>query len=192
MIDKRLRVYWPLDKAWYEGVVKSFNKGSGKHLIQYDDSEEEELDLGKEKIEWVEETTGKFKRLRRGGSWAFKKVVIDDEDEDVADNANEKSDDDDSSDEDWGKNAEKEVSEDADEEDMDLEDEEEEEELEEEEVGMKISKRKGGGRTESKKRKASGVAKPESGKKSKTSSNVSTKKEFKVPSAEPVKKIESK
>ncbi|KAA3458880.1 DNA mismatch repair protein MSH6 isoform X2 [Gossypium australe] len=192
VVDKRLRVYWPLDKAWYEGVVKSFDKVSGKHLIQYDDSEEEELDLGKEKIEWVEETTGRFKRLRRGGSLAFKKVVIDDEDDDVADSANEKSDDDDSSDEDWGKNAEKEVSEDADEEDMDLEDEkEEEEELEEEEVGMKVSKRKGGGKTESKKRKANGVAKPESGKKSKTSADVSTKEEFKVPSVEPVKKIET-
>ncbi|TYI19204.1 hypothetical protein ES332_A07G148900v1 [Gossypium tomentosum] len=192
VVDKRLRVHWPLDKAWYEGVVKSFDKVSGKHLIQYDDSEEEELDLGKEKIEWVEETTGRFKRLRRGGSLAFKKVVIDDEDDDVADSANEKSDDDDSSDEDWGKNAEKEVSEDADEEDMDLEDEkEEEEELEEEEVGMKISKRKGGGKTESKKRKANGVAKPEFGKKSKTSANGSTKEEFKVPSVEPVKKIET-
>ncbi|KAB2074227.1 hypothetical protein ES319_A07G139500v1 [Gossypium barbadense] len=191
VVDKRLRVHWPLDKAWYEGVVKSFDKVSGKHLIQYDDSEEEELDLGKEKIEWVEETTGRFKRLRRGGSLAFKKVVIDDEDDDVADSANEKSDDDDSSDEDWGKNAEKEVSEDADEEDMDLEDEKEEEEELEEEVGMKISKRKGGGKTESKKRKANGVAKPEFGKKSKTSANGSTKEEFKVPSVEPVKKIET-
>ncbi|PPS14953.1 hypothetical protein GOBAR_AA05604 [Gossypium barbadense] len=132
VVDKRLRVHWPLDKAWYEGVVKSFDKVSGKHLIQYDDSEEEELDLGKEKIEWVEETTGRFKRLRRGGSLAFKKVVIDDEDDD------------------------------------------------------------GGGKTESKKRKANGVAKPEFGKKSKTSANGSTKEEFKVPSVEPVKKIESK
>ncbi|XVF32881.1 hypothetical protein REPUB_Repub17cG0121200 [Reevesia pubescens] len=187
VIEKRIRVYWPLDKAWYEGVVKSFDKESGKHLVQYDDDEEEGLDLGKEKIEWVKETTGRPKRLRRGGSSsAFKKVVIDDADED--ENVKEKSDDDDSSDEDWGKNVEKEVCEDAEEEDIDLEDEkeeDEEEELEEEEE-MKISKK-----TESKKRKASGGGKLESGKKRKNIANVTCTEEFKVSLVEPVKKLES-
>ncbi|KAE8660577.1 DNA mismatch repair protein MSH6 [Hibiscus syriacus] len=192
IVEKRLRVYWPLDKAWYDAVVKSFDKNRGKHLILYDDYEEEELDLGKEKIEWVEETAGRFKRLRRGASLVFKKVVIDDED--VAENLNEKSDDnyDDLSDEDWGGNAEEEVSEDADEEEMDLEDEKEEEEEEEleEEVGKKMSKRKGGGKAESYKRKASGVGKLESGKKSKITANASSKEKFKAWLAEPVKKIE--
>ncbi|KAK8540982.1 hypothetical protein V6N13_061030 [Hibiscus sabdariffa] len=196
VVEKRLRVYWPLDKAWYEGAVKSFDKDTGKHLILYDDDEEEELDLGKEKIEWVEETTAKFKRLRRGRSLAFKKVVIEDEDEDedVAENLNEKSDDndDDSGDEDWGGNTEKEVDEDADEEEMDLEDEDEEEEEEEleDEVGKKMLKRKGGGKIVSNKRKASGVRKLESAKKNKTSANASSKEGFKVLLAEPVKKTE--
>ncbi|XWS76639.1 hypothetical protein CRYUN_Cryun01aG0194500 [Craigia yunnanensis] len=194
VVEKRIRVYWPLDKAWYEGWVKSFDKESGKHLVQYDDAEEEELDLGKEKIEWVKEGTGRLKRLRHGGSSsAFKKVVIDDEDEDVAENVKEKSDDDDddSSDEHWGRNVEKEESEDVEEEDLDLDDEKEEEELEEEK-GMKMSKRKGGRKTELKKRKASGGGgKLESGKKSKTGANVSSKEEFKVSLVEPVKKIES-
>ncbi|XP_022757900.1 DNA mismatch repair protein MSH6 isoform X2 [Durio zibethinus] len=198
VLEKRIRVYWPLDKAWYEGVVKFFDKESGKHLVQYDDAEEEELDLGKEKIEWVKESTGRLKRLRRGGtSSAFKKVVIDFEDEDVAENGEEKSnaDDDDSSDEDWGENVAKEVSEDAEEEDMDLVDEkeeEEDEELEEEEEVMKMWKRKGGGKTESKKRKAcGGGGKLESGKKSKTGASVGNKEEFKLPLVEPVKKTES-
>ncbi|KAK6260322.1 hypothetical protein SCA6_014796 [Theobroma cacao] len=191
VVDKRIRVYWPLDKAWYEGVVKSFDKESGRHLVQYDDAEEEELDLGKEKIEWIKESTGRLRRLRRGGSSSvFKKVVIDDEDEGVTENVEPESDDndDDSSDEDWGKNVEQEVSEDAEVEDMDLEDGEEEEEENEEE--MKISKRKSSGKTEAKKRKASGGGKLESGKKSKTNANVS-KQELKVSLVEPVKKIES-
>ncbi|XVF72730.1 hypothetical protein PTKIN_Ptkin12aG0143800 [Pterospermum kingtungense] len=194
VVEKRIKVYWPLDKAWYEGTVKYFDKESGKHLVQYDDGEEEELDLGKEKIEWVKDCgTGRLKRLRRGGSSsASKKVVIDDEDEDVAENVSEKSDDDDSSDEDWGKNVEKEASEDVEEEDMDLEDEKEEEDIEEDE-GTKILKREGCGKTQSKKRKASGEGrKLESGKKSKiNNANGSSKEESKVSLVEPMKEIES-
>ncbi|KAL0435967.1 UNVERIFIED_CONTAM: DNA mismatch repair protein MSH6 [Sesamum radiatum] len=26
VVDRRIRVYWPLDKSWYEGCVKSFDK----------------------------------------------------------------------------------------------------------------------------------------------------------------------
>ncbi|KAJ6873357.1 hypothetical protein NC651_032282 [Populus alba x Populus x berolinensis] len=125
VVERRVRVYWPLDKSWYEGRVKSYDDESKKHLIQYDDSEEELLDLSNEKIEWVEPCVEKFKRLRRG-SLGFRKIVLeDDEMENVeGDNggAGGGSGGDDSSDEDWGKNAEKDVSE---EEDVDLMDEEE-------------------------------------------------------------------
>ncbi|GMJ01028.1 MUTS HOMOLOG 6-1, ARABIDOPSIS THALIANA MUTS HOMOLOG 6, MUTS homolog 6 [Hibiscus trionum] len=88
VVEKRLRVYYPFDKAWHEGIVKSFDKDTSKHLIQYDDAEEEELDLGTKTIQWVEETTRRFKRLRRGDSLVFKKVAIDDEDEDTTENVN--------------------------------------------------------------------------------------------------------
>ncbi|XVF22104.1 hypothetical protein REPUB_Repub12eG0145100 [Reevesia pubescens] len=163
----------PADKSYGNEVVEK------RIRYEYDDAEEEELDLGKEKIEWVKETTGWLKRLRRGS--AFKKVVIDDEDEDedMTENVKGKSDDDidDSSDEDWRKNGEKEANEDTEE--------------DEEEGGMKMSKRKCGRKTESKKRKESGGAKSESGKKSKTSPDVSNKEEFKVCLVETVKKIES-
>ncbi|EHA8592061.1 putative DNA mismatch repair protein MSH6 [Cocos nucifera] len=69
VVGRRIRVFWPLDKAWYEGSVKSFDEVSGKHLVQYDDAEEESLDLGKEKFEWVEEVPSrKLRRLRRMSS----------------------------------------------------------------------------------------------------------------------------
>lgn len=131
MLNRRVRVYWPLDKSWYEGCVKSFDKISGKHLVQYDDDEEELLDLSQEKIEWVGEeegsrmfcrlrrvstieeevgdgkasgtsveVTGKFRRLWRAS------VVEDDVDEESEGGDN-------SDDEDWGKNAEVEVDDDA-------------------------------------------------------------------------------
>lgn len=137
---KRIRVYWPLDKAWYEGCVKSFDKECNKHLVQYDDGEDELLDLGKEKIEWVQESVSLLKRLRCG---SFKKVVVED-DEEMENVEDEISDDkSDSSDDYWDKNAGKaDMSED---EDVDLVDEQENKVL--------------GGR----KRKSSGLKKSKSG-----------------------------
>lgn len=100
--------------------MKAFDKECNKHLVQYDDGEDELLDLGKEKIEWVQESVSLLKRLRRG---SFKKVVVED-DEEMENVEDEISDDrSDSSDDDWDKNAGKEdVGED---EEVDLVDEQE-------------------------------------------------------------------
>lgn len=110
-------MYWPMDRSWYEGCVKLFNKDSGKHLLQYDDSEEELLDLEKEKIEWVQETVKTLKRLRRGPLSTPQAAA--DEEESKDDGGA----DDDSSDEDWGKSVEKDLVEEEDEV-MELEDDE--------------------------------------------------------------------
>lgn len=122
-MNRRIRVYWPLDKTWYEGCVKSFDKVSGKHLVEYDDADEELLDLSKEKIEWVEGSVRKFRRLRKVS------VVLDEDEEENEGNVGGV--DDDSSDEDWGKNGVIKEEEEADggecSEDMELEDEEKEE-----------------------------------------------------------------
>lgn len=69
-----------MDKAWYEGCVISFDEVTGKHLVRYDDDEEETLDIAKEKIEWVQETAKKLKRLRRHAFSPLKKMVIEDDD----------------------------------------------------------------------------------------------------------------
>ncbi|KAI3449400.1 hypothetical protein Pfo_006065 [Paulownia fortunei] len=93
VVDRRIRVYWPLDKSWYDGCVKSFDKISGKHLVQYDDAEEEMLNLLEEKIEWIEEPAKKkLRRLRRIS-------VLEDEEEDEDDLKELENDSDDS---DWG------------------------------------------------------------------------------------------
>lgn len=120
VVSKRVRVYWPLDQSWYEGRVESFDGACGKHLVRYDDSEEEVLDLSKEKIEWVEEpaVVEGFRRLRRHAS----SVVVSGEE-----NTEDESGGNDSSDEDWGKNGdevEEDVSEDMDVEAVDDEDDE--------------------------------------------------------------------
>ncbi|KAL4572174.1 hypothetical protein LXL04_018943 [Taraxacum kok-saghyz] len=165
LVNRRIKVYWPLDKAWYEGCVKSFDKSSGKHLVQYDDSEEEHLDLSKEKIELLKEQAKRFRRLR--------KFSIEDEDDDEAGGGsqeivdkNVESGSDDSADEDWGKNVEKEAIDDE-MEDLDLVDEEEEEE----EVEMEETKAI---KPEPKKRKSSAAAmKPASVKKIKNETPLS-------------------
>lgn len=137
--------------------MKSFDKECNKHLVQYDDGEDELLDLGKEKIEWVQESVSLLKRLRRG---SFKKVVVED-DEEMENVEDEISDDrSDSSDDDWDKNAGKEdVGED---EEVDLVDEQENKVL------------------RGRKRKSSGV------KKSKSDGNA-VNADFKSPIIKPVK-----
>lgn len=154
-----------MDKDWYEGCVKCFDKYSNKHLVLYDDGEEEMLDLGKEKIEWVQRNAKGFKRLRRASSLAFKKVVLEDDEEMEEINSGNVSD---SSDEDWDKNKDMEKEKVSDDEEIDLVDEEEEKIM----TGRK--------------RKASG-----GGKKSKSGGD-EVKGGFKVSLLEPMKKIESK
>lgn len=183
MVGKQVRVYWPLDKKWYDGSVTSYDKSGGKHMVEYEDGEEESLDLGKEKIEWAvvgEESVKRFKRLRRGAS-SFRRVVLDDEDEDVEmgsveEEKEDKSDGDDSSDEDWGKNVGKEVCE-SEEDDVELD---AEDETMDEETPSKTDSRK--------RKKTSEVAKPGGEKKSKTDKDA-TLKGFKASVVEPVKKI---
>ncbi|KAJ7973051.1 DNA mismatch repair protein [Quillaja saponaria] len=165
VVGKTIKVYWPLDKAWYHGCVKSFDKDTGKHLVQYDDAEEELLDLAKEKIELVEESGKKLKRLRRGSS-AFKKVEVEDEEVENVDGMKEESGgtgggDDDSSDEDWRKNEVAETADDGDE-DVELD-------LEDEAVRLKGKR---GSKVNSRKRKMNGGGVLGSAKKSKSNSGV--------------------
>jgi len=53
-VDKRLCVYWPLDDAWYPGIVKSYDDQTKEHVILYEDGMEETLMLSNEKLQWAE------------------------------------------------------------------------------------------------------------------------------------------
>ncbi|XP_010456087.1 PREDICTED: DNA mismatch repair protein MSH6 [Camelina sativa] len=193
VVGKQVRVFWPLDKRWYDGSVTFYDKGEGKHVVEYEDGEEESLDLRKEKIEWVvgAKSGDRFKRLRRGAS-ALRKVVTDDDDVEMGDVEEEKenkSDGDDSSDEDWGKNVGKEVCESEEDDDVELVDENEmdEEELleEKDEETPKVNRVS---KTDSRKRKTSEVTKSGSEKKSRTDKDTILKG-FKASVVEPPTKI---
>ncbi|XP_076937264.1 sister chromatid cohesion protein PDS5 homolog A-like, partial [Bidens hawaiensis] len=64
LVGKRIKVWWPMDKTFYKGVVKSFDRNKKKHVVLYDDGDTEVLDLEKERWELIEKEH-KFKQLKR-------------------------------------------------------------------------------------------------------------------------------
>lgn len=57
LVGHRIKVWWPLDKMYYEGAVSSYNPIDKKHKILYADGDEEILDLCTEKWRIIEEQT---------------------------------------------------------------------------------------------------------------------------------------
>nr|XP_016499956.1 PREDICTED: uncharacterized protein LOC107818446 isoform X3 [Nicotiana tabacum] len=55
LIGCRIRVWWPLDQRFYEGHIALFDRSEKKHMVIYDDGEEETLDLTSERWELVVE-----------------------------------------------------------------------------------------------------------------------------------------
>ncbi|KAK4369677.1 hypothetical protein RND71_009152 [Anisodus tanguticus] len=53
LIGCRIKVWWPMDKKFYEGVVKSFDTQKSKHVVLYEDGDVEVLRLEKECWELV-------------------------------------------------------------------------------------------------------------------------------------------
>ncbi|KAL5225230.1 hypothetical protein ABZP36_011869 [Zizania latifolia] len=49
LVGKRIKVWWPLDKKFYEGVVESYDSSKRKHKVLYNDGDVEMLNLAKEK-----------------------------------------------------------------------------------------------------------------------------------------------
>ncbi|KAG8365331.1 hypothetical protein BUALT_Bualt18G0093600 [Buddleja alternifolia] len=64
LIGRRIKVWWPIDKQFYEGVVKSFDTQKMKHVILYDDGDVEVLRLERERWELVDND----KKAKRSGS----------------------------------------------------------------------------------------------------------------------------
>ncbi|KAL8136520.1 hypothetical protein V2J09_002521 [Rumex salicifolius] len=46
------RVYWPMDDEWYQGSVVAYDAESKRHNVKYDDGEEEDLMLSREKVKF--------------------------------------------------------------------------------------------------------------------------------------------
>merc|ERR1719319_577114 len=55
IVGKKISIYWPLDDAWYKGVVSSINESKIKSVyVRYKDGDKEWLDLKKENFHFYE------------------------------------------------------------------------------------------------------------------------------------------
>ncbi|KAI3974585.1 hypothetical protein MKX01_004500 [Papaver californicum] len=68
MIGCRIKVWWPMDKKYYKGVIQSYSAKKKKHEILYDDGETEVLQLGRERWELISDGQYPRKRLKSSKS----------------------------------------------------------------------------------------------------------------------------
>ncbi|CAH8356221.1 unnamed protein product [Eruca vesicaria subsp. sativa] len=55
LVGQRVNIWWPLDKTFYEGEIKSYCSSKKMHVILYTDGVREELNLTKERWEFLED-----------------------------------------------------------------------------------------------------------------------------------------
>ncbi|WZZ24252.1 hypothetical protein YC2023_007653 [Brassica napus] len=56
IVGSRVRVWWPIDKAYYKGVVDSYDSAKKRHLVIYDDGDQEILNLKKQKWHFLDDS----------------------------------------------------------------------------------------------------------------------------------------
>lgn len=49
-VGRCVRVYWPNEKQWYSGEIKSYDVDENTHSIVYEDGDQEDLCLEREKV----------------------------------------------------------------------------------------------------------------------------------------------
>ncbi|XP_027344630.1 uncharacterized protein LOC113857095 [Abrus precatorius] len=84
LVGSRIKVWWPMDRTFYEGVVDSYDSIKGKHKILYADGDIEVLNLKKQRWELVSVNVS----LDKEGGLALQKLA---EASDIAEKSKEKS-----------------------------------------------------------------------------------------------------
>ncbi|TKW20995.1 hypothetical protein SEVIR_4G191000v4 [Setaria viridis] len=65
LVGHRIKVWWPLDKRFYQGLVQSYDSSKKKHTVLYDDGDVEVLNLAKEKWMPVESNDSSVKKQKK-------------------------------------------------------------------------------------------------------------------------------
>lgn len=52
LLGCKCKVYWPIDDDWYTGLISQYNVHAGTHHVIYDDGDEEDINLPKERIKF--------------------------------------------------------------------------------------------------------------------------------------------
>lgn len=74
LIGCRIKVWWPMDKQFYEGTVKSYDAMKKKHVVLYDDGDVEVLRLEKERWELVDNSRKPVKKVNTSKSFPAKDI----------------------------------------------------------------------------------------------------------------------
>ncbi|RDX89521.1 Sister chromatid cohesion protein PDS5-like B, partial [Mucuna pruriens] len=64
LIGCRIKVWWPMDKKFYGGTIKSYDSTKGKHVMLYDDGDVEILRLEKERWELIDKGRKSNKKIK--------------------------------------------------------------------------------------------------------------------------------
>ncbi|XP_027333272.1 sister chromatid cohesion protein PDS5 homolog A-like isoform X2 [Abrus precatorius] len=64
LIGCRIKVWWPMDKKFYGGTIKSYDSLKGKHVMLYDDGDVEILRLEKERWELIDKGRKFTKKIK--------------------------------------------------------------------------------------------------------------------------------
>ncbi|KAL2339290.1 hypothetical protein Fmac_013736 [Flemingia macrophylla] len=64
LIGCRIKVWWPMDKKFYGGTIKSYDPLKRKHVILYDDGDVEILRLEKERWELIDKGRKSIKKIK--------------------------------------------------------------------------------------------------------------------------------
>ncbi|KAL5850386.1 hypothetical protein ACOSQ4_008399 [Xanthoceras sorbifolium] len=67
VLNRRIKVFWPLDQFWYYGLVNDYDKERKLHHVKYDDRDEEWINLENERFKLLllpSEVPGKTARRR--------------------------------------------------------------------------------------------------------------------------------
>ncbi|XP_007026378.2 PREDICTED: sister chromatid cohesion protein PDS5 homolog A isoform X2 [Theobroma cacao] len=76
LIGHRIKVWWPMDKQFYAGTVKSYDPIKRKHVVLYDDGDVEVLRLERERWELIDtgRKSGKKANSMKGSKGARKEL----------------------------------------------------------------------------------------------------------------------
>ncbi|KAL3721147.1 hypothetical protein ACJRO7_005897 [Eucalyptus globulus] len=55
LIGRRIKVWWPLDEMFYDGLIQSYDPTMKRHKVLYDDGDKETLNLVEERWEFIED-----------------------------------------------------------------------------------------------------------------------------------------
>ncbi|XP_030473954.2 sister chromatid cohesion protein PDS5 homolog A [Syzygium oleosum] len=74
LIGCKIKVWWPMDKRFYQGTIKSYDTEKKKHVVLYEDGDVEILNLEKERWELMDKGRKSAKKLKSSKGSSAKKV----------------------------------------------------------------------------------------------------------------------